>query len=101
MAVTLLNRNQARHLTTVLGLLLEDLAELTAALPPEPWADAVRSEIHDAGARVRRLMRRLDLSVPQRTPPRQRRRRRMSPPARGSSRVWVTLSHVPHCWMLR
>lgn len=72
MTVTLLNHNQARHLTTVLGLLLDDLAELAAALPAEPWADAARAEIHDTGARVRRLMRRLELSLPERTPPRQR-----------------------------
>ena len=72
MAATLLNHNQARHLTTVLGLLLDELAELAAALPPEPWTDAVRAGIHDAGARVRRLMRHLDLSLPEQTPPRQR-----------------------------
>jgi hypothetical protein len=72
MDATLLNHNQARHLTTVLGLLLEDLAELAAALPPEPWADATRADIHDVGARTRRLMHRLELSLPEQTPPRQR-----------------------------
>jgi hypothetical protein len=72
MAVRMLNSNQARHLTTVLGMLLEELAELAGALPPEPWADPVRSELRDAGARVRRLMHRLDLAMPEQTPPRQR-----------------------------
>ena len=72
MAATLLNHNQARHLTTVLGLLLDELAELVAALPADPWADAVRTEIRDTGARGRGLMRRLDLSLPEQTPPRQR-----------------------------
>jgi hypothetical protein len=72
MAVTLLNANQARHLTTVLGLLLDDLTELAGALPAEPWADAVRTEIRDAAGRTRRLMHRLDLAAPEHTPPRQR-----------------------------
>ena len=72
MAVRLLNHNQARHLGTVLGMLLEQLAELAAALPPAPWADPVRAALHAAGPRVRRLMQRLDLALPEQTPPRQR-----------------------------
>jgi len=39
MAADLLNHNQARHLTAVLGLLLDDLSELAAALPAGPRAD--------------------------------------------------------------
>jgi hypothetical protein len=57
---TMLNDNQARHLTSVLGLLLDDLAELSASLPAEPWADA---------ARVRRLLSELGLAPAQRTEP--------------------------------
>lgn len=72
MAATLLNHNQARHLTTVLGLLLEDLAALAGTLPGEPWAEAVRAEIRGADARARQLLLRLELRLPERTPPRQR-----------------------------
>ena len=72
MAATVLKHNQAGHRPTVLGRLLDELAELGAALPADPWADAVRTEIRDTGARVRGLMRRLDLSLPEQTPPRQR-----------------------------
>jgi hypothetical protein len=72
MPATLLNHNQARHITTVLGLLLDDLSELAAGLPSEPWADAARAQIHDTGARVRQLLRRLDLELPPKTAARQR-----------------------------
>ncbi len=53
MASGLLNDNQARHLTAVLGVLLDDLSELAAGLPPDRWADPARAQIHDAGAAVR------------------------------------------------
>jgi hypothetical protein len=66
---TMLNDNQARHLTSVLGLLLDDLAELGASLPPEPWADAARAQILEASARVRRLLSDLGLAPAERTEP--------------------------------
>jgi hypothetical protein len=72
MAAALLNDNQARHLTAVLGLLLDDLAELAAGLPAAPWADAARAQIHDAAARVRELLARLGLAPAERARPRQR-----------------------------
>jgi hypothetical protein len=65
----MLNDNQARHLTSVLGLLLDDLAELRASLPPEPWADAARAQILEASARVRRLLNDLGLAPAERTEP--------------------------------
>ena len=68
----LLNDNQARHLTAVLGLLLDDLSELAAGLPDEPWADAARAQMHDAGGRARQLLRRLGLAPAERAKPRQR-----------------------------
>ena len=72
MASGLLNDNQARHITAVLGLLLDDLSELAAGLPPEPWADAARAQIHDAGARTGQLLKRLGLTAAERARPRQR-----------------------------
>ncbi len=72
MASGLLNDNQTRHLTAVLGLLLDDLSELAAGLPAEPWADAARAQIRDAGRRVRQLLRRLDLAPAEPARPRQR-----------------------------
>lgn len=72
MASGLLNDNQARHLTAVLGVLLDDLSELAAGLPPDRWADPARAQIHDAGAAVRQVFHRLQLPLPQRAPPRQR-----------------------------
>ena len=72
MAAALLNDNQARHLTAVLGLLLDDLTQLAADLPPTPWADAVRTQIHGAAARVRELLDRLGLAPAERAKPRQR-----------------------------
>jgi hypothetical protein len=68
----MLNDNQARHLTSVLGLLLDDLAELGASLPPQPWADAARAQILEAGARVRRLLTDLGLAPAERTEPARR-----------------------------
>jgi hypothetical protein len=72
MVSDLLNDNQARHLTAVLGLLLDDLSELAAGVPAEPWADAARAQIHDAGARVRQLLRRLGLAPAEPASPRRR-----------------------------
>ncbi len=72
MAVALLNHNQARHLTSVLALLLDELSALAAGLPHEPWADQARAQIHDVGLRVRRLLQKLDLQLPERARPRQR-----------------------------
>ena len=72
MAATLLNHNQARHLTNALGLLVGGPAGLAEAPHPEPWRVTGLACEHDAGARVRRLMRHLDLSLPEQTPPRQR-----------------------------
>ncbi len=72
MAVPLLNHNQARHLSSVLALLLDELSELAAGLPPEPWAEQARAQIHDVGLRVRQLLQTLNLRLPERARPRQR-----------------------------
>jgi hypothetical protein len=72
MASELLTDNQARHLTAVLGLLLDDLAELAADLPHEPWAQAAATRIHDAATGVRGLLARLGLPLPERARPRRR-----------------------------
>lgn len=69
MNATLLNDNQARHVSSVLSLLLDDLAELRAGLPAEAWADAARSQILDASARVRRLLADLGLVPAERAAP--------------------------------
>jgi uncharacterized membrane-anchored protein len=68
----LLNDNQARHLTAVLSLLLDDLAELAADLPHESWAQAAAAQIRDTATRVRSLLARLDLPSPKRARPRRR-----------------------------
>jgi hypothetical protein len=68
----LLTENQARHLTAVLGLLLDDLAELAADLPHEPWAQAAAAQIRDTAARVRSLLTGLGLPLPKRARPRRR-----------------------------
>jgi uncharacterized membrane-anchored protein len=68
----LLTDNQARHLTAVLGLLLDDLAELGADLPHEPWAQAAAAQIRDAAASVRGLLAALHLRLPERARPRRR-----------------------------
>src|SRR3970040_252203 len=68
----LLNDNQARHLASVLGLLLDDLSELAAGLPAEPWADPAREQIRHARDRVRQLLRRLGLAPAERASPRRR-----------------------------
>jgi hypothetical protein len=72
MAADLLNHNQARHLTAVLGLLLDDLSELAAALPPAPWAREAKAQIHDASGRVRALLGGLGLAPAEPARPRRR-----------------------------
>ena len=68
----LLNDNQARHLTSVLGLLLDDLTELAADLPHDSWTDKAAAQIRDAAGRVRDLLKQLDLPLPERAQPRRR-----------------------------
>lgn len=69
MSSSVLNDNQARHLASVLGLLLDDLAELGASLPAAPWAEAARAEILETSARVRRLLSDLGLAPAERAGP--------------------------------
>lgn len=56
----------------MLGLLLDELSELAAGLPHQPWADPARAQIHEITSSVRALLQKLDLQLPQRARPRQR-----------------------------
>jgi len=84
----LLNDNQARHLTSVLGLLLDDLAELAADLPHEAWAEPAATQIRQTAAGVRDLMRHLGLSLPERTKPRRR--------LQAYTGIWLSRLHELH-----
>ncbi len=72
MPSALLNANQARHLSAVLGLLLDDLSDLGKSLPREPWAEALHHGIDQAESGTRRLLEHLGLRTPERARPRQR-----------------------------
>ena len=72
MSASLLNENQARHLSSVLALLLDELAKLTGGLPHEAWAGPARAQIQEIESLVRALLKKLDLRLPPATRPRAR-----------------------------
>lgn len=72
MKPNLLNEHQARHLASVLGLLLDELDQLATALPQEPWAAPARARLAAVRSRVLGVFRELHLAPPEPAPPRRR-----------------------------
>ncbi len=72
MSLPLLNEHQARHLSSVLTLLLDELARLGGGLPHEAWAGPARAQIQEIESLVRALLKKLDLRLPSATRPRAR-----------------------------
>jgi hypothetical protein len=72
MRPNLLNEHQARHIASVLGLLLDELDQLAAALPQEAWAEPARAGLAAVRSRVLGVFRELNLAPPEAAPPRRR-----------------------------
>ncbi len=72
MRPNLLNEHQARHIASVLGLLLDELGELATALPQEPWAAPARARLAAVRSRVLGVFRELHLAPAEPAPPRRR-----------------------------
>jgi len=63
MSASLLNENQARHLSSVLALLLDEISKLESDLPREPWGESARAQIGEIESLVHALLRRLGLRL--------------------------------------
>jgi len=72
MSSSLLGENQARHLSSVLALLLDEISKLSGSLPHEPWAGPARAQMQEIESLVRDLLKKLDLRLPPGTRPRRR-----------------------------
>ena len=72
MSSSLLGEHQARHLSSVLALLLDEISKLSGSLPHEPWAGPARAQMQEIESLVRDLLKKLDLRLPPGTRPRRR-----------------------------
>lgn len=72
MSASPLNENQARHLSSVLALLLDEISKLSSSLPHEPWAGPARAQMQEIESLVRDLLKKLDLRLPPASRPRRR-----------------------------
>lgn len=63
MSASLLNENQARHLSSVLALLLDEISQLEGDLPREPWGESARAQVREIESLVHALLRQLGLRL--------------------------------------